>query len=137
MTINNSKCIRNFCLASILLSPPCIAEFDNSIGFGVQYAGIFGWQGSWTEENVHARIALGLIGLTAGVDVNMDQHTSVGATFGAIGLAKFNALNLNYYPGGQYTQGWRVGLDIGAFEMHTFGEKKESFASISFGYSFK
>lgn len=137
MMKNRSRFIHYFFLASVIFPSQCIAEFDNSIGFGVQYSGIFGWQGSWTEENVHARIALGLIGLTAGVDVNMDQHTSIGFTSGVIGLAQFNALNLNYYPGGQYTQGWRVGLDVGRWNTHFFDEKNESFASISFGYSFK
>lgn len=121
----------------VIFSSSAMAEFDNSIGFGVQYAGVFGWQGSWTEDNIHARIALGLVGATAGIDVNIDKHVSFGATFGALGIAELSSFNLNYYPGGQYTQGWRVGLDVGTFKTNVFGEEKESFTSISFGYSFK
>lgn len=119
----------------VIFSSPAMAEFDNSIGFGVQYAGIFGWQGSWTEDNVHARVAFGLAGATAGVDVNLDQHSSIGATFGVIAFAEVTAVNFNFYPE-SYTRGWRVGLELGSYRINTFGEKSESFASLGFGYSF-
>jgi hypothetical protein len=137
MAKNKSKFINAFFTASIIFSSHCMAEFDNSIGFGVQYAGVFGWQGSWTQDNLHTRIALGLVGATAGVDVNLNEHISVGATLGAIALARVSAFNLNYYPNGQYTQSWRVGLDVGTFRTNILGENSEHFTSISFGYSFK
>lgn len=120
----------------VIFSSPAMAEFDNSIGFGVQYAGLFGWQGSWTEDNVHARIALGLVGATAGIDVNLDQHASIGATFGAVALAEVAAMNFNFYPE-SYTRGWRIGFELGSYKTNTFGEKSDSFTSLSFGYSFR
>lgn len=136
MVKSNFKLLGAICFTGILFSSPCMAEFDNSIGFGVQYAGVFGWQGSWSEDDLHARIAIGLVGATAGVDVSIDQHASFGATFGAVGLARVSAFNFNYYPE-SYTRGWRFGLEAGTMKTNVFGEDKESFVSISFGYSFK
>lgn len=137
MANNKSKWLGCIGFTSILFASPCVAEFNNSIGFGVQYAGVFGWQGSWTEDDVHTRIAFGLLGAMAGIDINIDEHTTLGASYGAIGIAEVAAFNVNYYPGGNYTKGWRVGVDVGTAEVSVFGEDSESFASITFGYSFQ
>lgn len=137
MVKSKSVLLASFGLASVIFSSPGVAEFDNSIGFGVQYAGVFGWQGSWTENNVHTRIAFGLLGAIAGIDVDIDERITMGGSYGAIGIAEVAAFNVNYYPGGRYTEGWRVGVDVGTAEVSVFGEDSESFACISFGYSFK
>lgn len=114
------------------------AEFDNSIGFGLQYAGIFGWQGSLSEDNIHGRLAIGVIGVSLGVDANINDHVSLGGTFGTFGLASHRSINLNYYPSGVYTQGWRLGADIGTIVSELKNDDgRGNFVSISFGYSFR
>lgn len=114
------------------------AEIENSIGFGLQYAGIFGWQGSISEDNVHARFALGVIGASFGLDASLNRYLSFGATLGSVGLASHRSLNFNYYPGGSYTQGWRLGADLGTASSELKDDdRKGSFVSVSFGYAFK
>jgi hypothetical protein len=118
----------NFCFST---------EFDNAIGFGVQYGGLIGWQGSVSDENFHGRIAIGLVGLTVGGDVNINDYISLGATTGSIAVASVNSLNINYYPSGKYTEGWRLCLDVGTAKTHVYGEDSGSFTAISIGYSFR
>lgn len=126
------------CLLSILFSGYCFsAEFDSSIGFGVQYGGILGWQGSVSEEKVHGRLSIGLIGAAVGADLDINNYASIGVTAGGVGIATFKAINLNYYVDGKYTEGWRIGLDAGTAETNVFGKDSGSFVSVSFGYSFK
>ncbi|RYG10427.1 MAG: hypothetical protein EOO07_22180 [Chitinophagaceae bacterium] len=121
--------LSNFCFS---------AEFDNSIGFGLQYAGIFGWQGSLSENNIHGRLAIGVVGVSVGLDADVNDNFSVGGTIGSIGLASHRSINFNYYPGGVYTQGWRIGADIGtAVSELKDDDGKGNFVSISFGYSFR
>lgn len=138
MVKNRSRFLKQFLIASAIFSTPCVgAQFDNSIGFGVQYAGVFGWQGSWTQDNAHTRIAFGALGATAGLDVDLNKYSSIGATLGVIGIARIQAVNLNYYPGGNYTKGWRVGIDAGRAEVNVLGKDTGNFVTISFGYSFQ
>lgn len=131
--------VRNISFGFMLLlgTSECSAyEYANSVGFGLQYGGIIGWQGSISEDNLHGRVAVGLVGLSLGGDLDLNKYFSVGATATTIGIAKFTSLNLNYYPGGRYTSGWRVGLDFGFGASNIDDEDRGSFVAASFGYSF-
>jgi hypothetical protein len=112
-------------------------ELDNSLGFGFQYGGILGWQGSVTENNLHARFALGLVGASVGADVDINKYTSVGVTVSRVTIADVKALSLNYYISGKYTEGWRVGLDVGSATNGDIESNEGDFVAVSFGYSFK
>lgn len=125
-------------LATLFFSGACFSvEFDNAVGFGIQYGGLLGWQGSASSDKLHGRIAIGLVGVAAGVDINVNEYVSLGATVGGIGFAAFKSINLNYYPEGKYTEGWRMGLDAGTADTTFFVKDKSNFVSISVGYSFK
>ena len=124
--------------ALILLSNFCFsAEFTNSVGFGFQYGGLMGWQGSISNENFHGRVAVGWIGLTVGADININEHISFGGTVGGVGIASIKAFNINYSPEGKYNKAWRMSLDFGKTETSSFGKDSENFAAASIGYSFE
>ena len=49
---------------------------------------------------MHGRVALGLLGLSLGGNLDLNQYFSIGATATTVGLAQFQSLSINYYPGG-------------------------------------
>lgn len=113
------------------------SEYANAVGIGLQYGGLIGWQGSFSQDHLHGRFAVGLLGLSVGGDVDINNYASLGATLTTVGIASFQAINLNFYPSGRYTSGFRIGLEAGSGQSHLMNDhERGSFVAASIGYAF-
>ena len=92
-------------------------EYNPSLGFGLKYGGIAGFQAALSTEKHNLRAAAGFFGISAGYDYKFSNNISLGATTGkhADVLSEFEAhtLNITYFVTGKYSQGWNVSVDIG------------------------
>jgi len=121
--------------AVLILSRGAHAESTISAGVGAQYGGLLGVQYSYVVDNSQFRGAVGLFGATIGYDYLIDQ-LSLGFTYGSMFDARdAKLLSANYYFGGKYQEGWRLGLDVGRAAEYN-DETDASLASISIGYVF-
>ncbi len=103
-------------LASLAVSKSYAYESSHSIGLGLQYGGIFGWQAAVSGEHLNGRFAVGILGASLGGDLYLNKHISLGVTGTSIffGSSYFESVNLNYYINGRDVAGWRLGLDVAA-----------------------
>ena len=88
------------------------AEFKSSLGIGIQFGGVIGWQGSIRAGNSIFRVALGAVGLSAGYDHFVTDSVSLGVQGFIIGLGGGVGINANYYFAQPDVSGWIVGLDV-------------------------
>ncbi len=92
-------------------------EHDNSMGIGLKYGGIIGYQAAFSKEKHNLRGAVGMFGISTGYDYKLYNYFSVGLTTGNFGTVlasyQYHALNFTYHVSGKYTQGWNISLDTG------------------------
>ncbi len=92
------------------------SEFRAAIGFGFQYGGVFGWQGSIVEDRQRGSIGIGIVGASIGYDYKLNEKFSVGTAVSAtsLGLGGWSAgtLRLHYYLDGTFKTGWVYGLEV-------------------------
>jgi hypothetical protein len=118
------------------------ADLNHAVGFGLQYAGLVGYQIS-TKQDVHRfRGALGLIGIGAGYDYFLSPGWSLGVTYTET-VRSIYSVNINYYANSA-TKGFNFGLDLGHMSSETAsgggftyidGESK-NIVWLSIGYAF-
>ncbi|MDN3651518.1 hypothetical protein QWY77_01805 [Thalassotalea ponticola] len=124
-------------------------EFENSLGVGIKYGGIFGYQANISEQKHNFRCAMGFFGYNCGYDYKLIENVSLGATTGVLSnlfsLAKYHSVNMTYHFSGEYTQGWNISLDAGMSRCskdclddtdYTEDTEYSGFAAVSLGYSF-
>jgi len=87
-------------------------EINHTIGFGLQYAGVVGYQISAKNDVHRFRGALGLVGLSIGYDYFLSPKWSLGATYTET-LRTIYSLNINYYAN-KLTEGFNFGVDLGS-----------------------
>ena len=112
------------------------AQFRSAAGFGLQYAGVVGWQGSLQAGDNNLYLSVGLLGLAAGYQYSMTDKLTIGLQGFAIGLASGGGINLNYHFSGTRSRGWMVGLDIFSARSTLNDSKTDRRGSISFGFVF-
>ena len=102
-----------FLFTSLLISFQArSSELNHSAGFGLQYAGLVGYQISSTTGKHNFRGAIGIIGAGIGYDYLVTDHFSIGASQ-TFTIRTVTSINLNYYPAGSILNGWQIGLDFG------------------------
>ena len=106
--------VKIICLLTCLFIAPHVqsTETSQSAGFGLQYGGVLGYQISSTKEKHNLRGALGLVGASVGYDYMVTDHFSVGTT-ATFTIRTTTSLNFNYYPEGNISDSWQIGVDFG------------------------
>lgn len=116
-------------------------EKTHALGIGLQYAGIVGYQLSFTNETHRFRGALGLIGVSVGYDYLLTNNWSLGATYTQT-IRSVYSINFNYYLNNP-NEGMRFSLDLAHMPdensnssgfLATNGSKSAVF--LSAGYAF-
>jgi len=87
-------------------------EFQNSIGAGIQYGGIAGWQGSYVTGKNKLRLSYGFSGSAWGYDRYLTPNMSIGAQAFGNQYKTGGAVSINYKPATFQNKGWLVGLDV-------------------------
>lgn len=98
-------------LTSIVSLPATAGNFSNSIGAGVQYGGVVGWQGAYSFGNNQVRAGFGFFGVTYGYDRYIGENVALGVQGFGNHVKTGAALNFNYYFNGVRQSGWMLGLD--------------------------
>ncbi len=105
-----------FCLIAFVFligsSQAIAGNFKNSLGVGIQYGGIIGWQGAFNSNQNKFRLSLGYAGMTFGYDRFLGSNVSLGAQGFVNQYRVGSALSLNYYFGAGERERWYAGLDI-------------------------
>ena len=82
-------------------------EYNPSLGHGLKYGGLAGFQAAISEGEHNFRGAAGFFGMSAGYDYKFSNNISIGATTGkhADVLSEFEAhtLNITYFVSGKYS----------------------------------
>lgn len=87
-------------------------EMKHSIGIGLPYSGLVGYQLSFITDDKHRlRGAVGLIGIGAGYDYKVAENWSVGASYTATIRSVYSA-NLTYHFS-SFSEGLKLGVDLG------------------------
>ena len=86
-------------------------EINHSVGIGLQYSGIFGYQISIDNVNHRFRGSIGLVGVGIGYDYFISPKWSLGVTLTET-IRTVHSININYYATSQI-EGFRFGLDLG------------------------
>lgn len=88
------------------------ADFKNTSGIGIQFGGLFGWQGSIISDSNRYRFGIGYTGFALGWDRFFSDNLSVG--FQGFGNQEITGvgLSLNYYLGTHWGSGWVAGIDV-------------------------
>lgn len=132
---------RTLTTALVLLICPTVTatQFKHSIGFGLPYAGIAGYQLAIKQNQHQYRAAVGFIGASVGYDYHFDQRLALGATYTET-LRPVYSINLSYQPSFM-DEGARIGIDYaympdttGEGFFYTAGSKKVLWVNI--GYTF-
>jgi len=105
------------CLAVLVLlfcaNPVIAADFKQSIGSGIQFGGLLGWQGSIiNSNNAKFRLSFGYSGTAIGYERFVSPNLSLGAQFFGNQYVSGGGLSANYYFSGRETSGWILGLDV-------------------------
>lgn len=111
--MNHRNRITSLVFALLLCSTQLqAADFKNASGFGYQYGGLAGWQGSILSESNRYRFGIGYTGFALGWDRLFSDNISLG--FQGFGNQdKVGAgLSLNYYLGTHWGTGWVAGIDV-------------------------
>ena len=135
----------------LLSSSAAQADFEKSVGFGPQYGGLVGFQGAYYFSDVKANFGLGYLGVSTGLEYFPTAKHSIGG-YVFVSWVSGYALSYSYYFNGKNSAGWRIGLDIGRYELgfpfdpffdNAFGgvfddalDNEETFILPTIGYSF-
>ena len=98
-------------LTSIISLPATAGSFSSSVGAGVQYGGVVGWQGVYGFGNNQVRAGFGFFGVTYGYDRFIGKNVALGVQGFGNHVKTGAALNFNYYFNGVRQSGWMLGLD--------------------------
>jgi hypothetical protein len=136
--------IRIFLVLCLLVSNSLrAAEFNQAIGFGLQYSGLAGYQISTKNDAHRFRGAVGLIGVGAGYDYFLSPKWSLGVTY-TESIRTIYSVNINYYANTP-SKGFNFGLDIGQMPREDAsgdgftrnnGNSKKNIVLLSAGYAF-
>jgi len=115
------------------------ADRKSAAGFGLQYGGGFGWQGSLVSGRHRRSLGLGFIGASLGYDYQLNDRISVGiATYlSGLYLGVGAGIRAHYYPNGTFSTGWSFGFDVNAFTVLSDTDDRQfitPFVSIGYGY---
>lgn len=97
---------------SLAPAPAQAAEFKSSVGVGLQFGGLVGWQGSLHYGQNKFRGSFGLAGTAWGYDRYFGSHYSVGAQIFGNQFRIGGGLSVNYYLSQQLEPGFVFGLDL-------------------------
>lgn len=132
------------CVFTLLVSAlACEAgESRSSVGIGLQYGGLVGWQGAQVSNRSISRLGVGVWGVTVGHDRFIADNLSFGVQiFGNLFLTGAG-VNLNYYVGSREAGNLVIGIDVFRAQEpldSLDGSSTKSFennALISLGYMF-
>lgn len=127
-------------LFSVLALPCEAGESRHSVGMGIQYGGIVGWQGAQVSEKSISRFSVGTWGVTVGHDRFVTKNIVLGAQVFANIFLTGVGLNINYYLGSKNSANFVVGVDVfRAYEpLNGISGNRdlENNTFISFGYMF-
>jgi len=99
-------------LIGLFAKPINGAELEYSVGLGLQYGGIIGYQLSTRLEQGRIRGAVGLVGASVGYDHFVTENFAIGVTFTET-IRTVYSLNLSYMPNGLRHDGWMFAADLG------------------------
>jgi len=125
----------------LLSSSLSAAEINHSMGIGLQYSGLVGYQISMDNNNHRFRGAIGLVGIGVGYDYFIHPSWSIGMSLTET-VRTVYSVNINYYSN-TANDGFKFGLDLG--HMPDSGDPGDSFFYIegrkdviwlSVGYTF-
>lgn len=96
-------------------------DIKHSVGIGLPYSGLVGYQIAMVEGEKHQyRASLGFIGASVGYDYLLDKNWTLGATYTST-LRTVYSVNATYYFKSVY-QGFSLGLDLGYMPDEDDGE---------------
>ncbi len=114
-------------------------EFNHSVGMGLQYAGIIGWQGALKQGKNKGKISLGILGFALGYERAVSNNWAIGGSvFGSLFITATSA-NINYYFSSINSAGWSAGLDLIRLQklnIFTNSKNYENTVFFSAGYHF-
>ena len=112
------------------------AEFKSAVGFGTQFGGVLGWQGSAHSGNSKLHLSIGIFGASLGYNHSIKSNVSIGVQGFAIVFSEGAGLNANYYFTSTSTPGWMIGLDVYRIRTTFFNQVTNNRLLISVGYNF-
>ncbi len=140
-----SRAMKNLLCKIVLLifliehSAQARGELQLGAGLGLQYGGIIGIQGSYQVDKTKLKLALGVIGLSGGIEQLLTERVSIGYQAFAVGFSSGWGVYGNYYFPKEDGNSWVVGLDFIRNAQSTFitatSESENKFL-ISAGYNF-
>lgn len=119
----------------IASSNAAAAEFKSAVGFGTQYAGIIGWQGSLHHNRHSLRLGVGLLGLGVMYEYASYEKLSIGLQAVTVAFAAGFGAYANYHFTSTTRPGWVLGIDY-IDSYSTWVEKQEAVLAFSVGYKF-
>lgn len=147
MVIKKTKKLLNATLSATLFVVACLpsaswAEFKSTVGLGLQFGGVIGWQGAVQSKHHKLYLSLGAPGLSAGYAFLPANKVSVGVNGFVTLLGGGQGLFLDFHFSGHQRSGWLVGVEIfqssPAFDL-SFNDddgSDEIRYSASLGYTF-
>ncbi len=115
------------------------ANTKHSIGFGVQYAGLIGYQFNMPLEHGSWRTGIGIFGISTGYDHILSSKVSLGVQGFFTMFGDGGGINLNYHFSNVRSSGWMLGWDVYAAQSDLSRVAKSTykgFTFLSFGYKF-
>jgi len=116
------------------------ADSRYSVGFGAQFGGLVGFQGSNLMSRSSLRWSLGVMGIATAYDRFVTEKITAGAMGFFTIFGEGAGLSLNYHFTGIREAGWYLGWDVYAAKSDLSSASRRnnynSFTFISFGYKF-
>ena len=112
--------------------------YRSSLGAGIQYGGVVGYQGSYTIHQTKLRFSLGYIGGVIGLEQLIGDHFGIGIQSGLV-IAGFGTLAFaNYYFTSNKSSSWNIGVEtcISCQAILSDGATLRGGVAISLGYTF-
>jgi len=145
--------IRRFSLLAMTLICLCIvspsyADSESAnrrwtvgLGAGIQYGGVLGVKGSLGLGKTHINIALGAVGISAGIEYSLANKWTIGAqTFSVLGVHGTGVF-VNYLFSGQTVSSWLFGIEFTPnTDLVIYGSRQEdnsNLVTLSVGYHFR
>jgi hypothetical protein len=98
------------------------AEFKQSVGAGLQYGGVIGWQGALlNSNNSKFKLGFGYTGTSFGYERFILPNVSLGGQLFGNQYIAGGAISANYYLSSGTTKGWVFGIDF--FRAYNSGEQ--------------
>lgn len=122
----------------LFLSVGNASGYRSSLGAGIQYGGVVGYQGSYTIHKTKLRLSLGYIGGVVGVEQLIGDHFGIGIQSGLV-IAGIGVLGFaNYYFTSNKSPGWNIGVEtcISCVAILSDGTTRRGGVAISLGYTF-